>query len=167
MNALELEAPRMSSARSVDELAANVGLDLGVSEWVEIDQTMIDRFAEVTLDRYWAHVDPQRAARELPGGKTIAHGLLVQSLVPALSAKVLAPGTFASARSYGTNRVRYPASVQVGDRVRLRTHLAEVISTAKGVLVTLKHTMEIDGKETPAMVAEGLTIYLGMKAGAA
>src|ERR1700759_4961840 len=116
----------MALARSVDELAASVGRDLGASDWVEIDQAMIDRFADVTLDRYWAHVDPERAARELPGGKTIAHGLLIQSLVPALSAKVLAPGSYTSARSYGTNRVRYPASVQVGQRVRLHTRLGEV-----------------------------------------
>jgi acyl dehydratase len=157
----------MTLARSLDELATSVGRDLGVSEWVEIDQSMIDRFADVTLDRYWAHVDSQRAALELPGGKTIAHGLLIQSLVPALSARVLAPGPYASARSYGTNRVRYPASVQVGDRVRLHTHLADVECTAKGTLVTLKHTMEIEGNTTPAMVAEGLTIYLGMQEGAA
>jgi len=146
-----------------DEVMQCAGREIGVSDWVVIDKSLINRFADITLDRYWVHVDPERASRELPDGKTIAHGLLIQSLVPALSAKVMSPGSYASARSYGTNRVRYPASAQVGDRVRLHTRLTKVKSTDKGVLVTLEHSMEIEGKAAPAMAAEGLTLYLGLK----
>ncbi|NBR03890.1 MAG: MaoC family dehydratase [Alphaproteobacteria bacterium] len=100
-----------------------VGQELGVSDWFEIDQARIDAFAKVTDDNQWIHVDTERAAREMPDGKTIAHGFLVLSLLPGLSREFFDIDNLARTINYGLNKVRFTSMVPVGSRVRLRQTL--------------------------------------------
>lgn len=136
------------------DLAAHVGEDLGASDWLAIDQELIDRFADLTGDHMWVHSDPERAARELEGGRTIAHGLLTFSLIPQLSYQVVNipdPGlTF----SYGTNRLRYIAPVSAGDRIRLHVSVTDADKQDERTFLTFKYVMEIEGKDKPALVSE-------------
>ena len=154
---------------TLDELRAKVGQELGVSEWVEITQERVNAFAEVTEDHQYIHVDPERAAKT-PFGGTIAHGYLTLSLLPWLNQQTTGgPGLNLGGRmsiNYGLNRVRYPAPVPVGKRIRLRTVLQNVEDVNPGqgpdgkpqaVQVTLNQTMEVEGQEKPGMVAETLT----------
>jgi len=153
----------MPQIKSMQELQAHVSKEIGTSEWVLIDQALINRFADVTRDHYWVHVDVDRAAKEMPGGKTIAHSLLMQSLVPGLSVHMMAPGSHRSALSYGSDRVRYPAVAGVGDRVRLHCKLTKAEKVEQGVMTTRSYTMEIEGKSRPAMVADVLTLFFAVK----
>lgn len=150
-----------------------MGQQLGVSEWVEITQQRVDAFAAATGDHQFIHVDPQRAA-QTPFGGTIAHGYLTLSLLPWLNQQTTGgPGLGLGGRmavNYGLNRVRFPAPVPVGKRIRLRTVLQgiEDVNPGQGpdgapqaVQVTLSQTVEVDGQERPGMVAETLTrVYL-------
>src|SRR5437588_12527302 len=102
-----------------------VGQKLGTSEWVVVDQTKIDDFARLTGDDNWIHVDVERARRELPEGKTIAHGLLTLSLMPYLAAQTLKIRKRSRSINYGSNKIRYPAPVKCGERVRLHRSLCK------------------------------------------
>src|SRR3954470_2305757 len=115
----------MLTISGLDELRAKVGEELGVSEWHEVTQERIDAFAEATGDDQWIHVDPERAA-QTPFGGTIAHGLYTLSLAPALTSSLLSFDGFAFALNYGYNRIRFPAPLPVGSRIRLRAALAAV-----------------------------------------
>jgi acyl dehydratase len=143
----------------VEELAAAVGTELGVSEWHAITQEQVDRFADATGDHQWIHVDPRRAA-DGPFGTTIAHGYLTLSLVPLFAAQVYAIQGVALAVNYGCNRVRFPAPVPVGSRLRGSVTLDSVTPTPAGVQVAATVTVEIEGSAKPACVAETLVVVV-------
>ena len=133
-----------------------VGKKLGTSEWFTVDQETINLFAEATGDHQWIHLDTERAAREMPGGKTIAHGFLTLSLLPRLAPSVYRVVQRSRAINYGTNKVRFTAPVPAGSRVRLHVTLKQVDSIKGGARVTLHNEMELEGEERPCLVAETL-----------
>ncbi|MGR8948074.1 MAG: MaoC family dehydratase [Gammaproteobacteria bacterium] len=136
-----------------------IGEEFGVSDWVLVDQQMIDKFAEATGDHQWIHVDVERAKKEMPEGKTIAHGFLTLSIVPRLAATIWKVENRSRGVNYGLNKVRFTAPVPEGARVRLAQKLlnAEDVKNG-GVQLTFEHKIEIEGNERPALVAEGLSI---------
>ncbi|MEM7670067.1 MAG: MaoC family dehydratase [Pseudomonadota bacterium] len=141
-----------------DNLAALIGRQLGVSDWIVLDQEMIDRFAEATGDRQWIHVDRLRAEREL--GSTIAHGFLTLSLIPRLGDPML---TVAGARhrlNYGLDKVRFTSPVPAGSRVRMIQTVAEVEPKGGGMLLHLDCVFELDGQERPACIARQLVQFV-------
>ncbi len=143
---------------SFDELASLVGQEIGVSEWVEIDQARINKFAEATGDHQWIHVDVERAKKEMPGGKTIAHGFLTLSLIPMLGARIQRTTGVSRAINYGSNKVRFTNMVPVGSRVRARQKLVSVEARGAGLQVINEMTIEIEGQDRPACVAETISM---------
>ena len=144
------------------KLKAMVGREVGLSDWFVVTQERIDAFAAATEDRQWIHVDPERAARS-PLGGTVAHGFLLLSLVPFFNfSNEIFSGRFRMAVNYGLDRVRFPHSVRAGARVRNRAVLRKIEKRGfRKILVTVENTMEIEGVEKPAMVADVLgLIYL-------
>jgi acyl dehydratase len=139
------------------DLAAHVGgPPLGTSDWVELDQAKIDAFAALTGDDHWIHIDKKRASQELAGGQTIAHGFLVLSLIPFLQRSVYTIRRRGKGLNYGCNRVRFTAPVPAGARVRLRQSVLECVRLESGTRITFESTVEIEGQERPALVAETL-----------
>ncbi|MFE0427045.1 MaoC family dehydratase [Streptomyces sp. NPDC058953] len=151
-----MAAPRIFT--SADELRAGVGEPLGTSDWLEVDQRRIDLFADATGDHQWIHVDPARAA-DGPFGSTIAHGYLTLSLLPLLVPQVLRVEGMRMGLNYGTNKVRFPAPVPVGSRVRAAVTLKEVTEAGGGVQVVALVTVEREGGEKPVCVAESVSRY--------
>jgi acyl dehydratase len=149
----------MRVIHGIEELRGLVGEPLGTSDWMEIAQDRIDRFAEATGDLQWIHVDPERA-KDGPFGRTIAHGYLTISLVPELLKQIVVVEGVAMALNYGINKLRFPAPVPVGSKVRLAASLAGVEDVTGGVQVAIAVTMEIDGAPKPALVAEVVYRYL-------
>lgn len=145
-----------------DRLADYAGKELGVSDWLEIDQARIDLFAEATGDHQFIHVDPVRAKAETPFGGTIAHGFLTLSLVPSMLLPIrLEPEGMTMGLNYGLDRVRFMEPVRVGSRIRARAKVAEVTArNPKQALIKMEITVEIDGNPKPALVAEALALYL-------
>jgi acyl dehydratase len=142
------------------ELHRLCGTELGTSDWLEIAQDRIDAFADATGDHQWIHVDPERAAAG-PFKETIAHGYLTVALIPFLSAQVYSLETLGAARlNYGVNKVRFPAPVPVGSRIRDRVHLHSATSVAAGIHVTFRHSIEIEGRDRPACVAENVVLVV-------
>jgi acyl dehydratase len=135
------------------DLAGHAGKHLGYSQWRLIDQEQINRFADATGDHNWIHVDPERA-KQTPFGGTIAHGYYTLSLAPMFSYSLLSVEGFAFGVNYGLNRVRFPAPVPSGSRVRFGAELSNVQEVEGGVQVTLAGTYELEGSEKPACVAE-------------
>jgi len=151
VNTLTVESPK--------ELLKHVGRELGPSEWFTVEQAQIDRFAEATGDHQWIHVDVARAAREMPGGKTIAHGFLTLALVPRMAATLLHVTTRSRGLNYGSNKVRFTSAVPAGGRIRLRQRLAEVVEVAgDGVRITSEMSVELEGSDRPALVAEVISV---------
>ena len=151
----------MLTITGLDELKSYVGQEVGVSDWHEVTQEAIDEFAAVTGDDYWIHTDPERA-RETPFGGTIAHGYYTLSLEPMFSYRMLKVDGFAFGVNYGLNRVRFPAPMPVGDRVRMRLKLAAVDDIAGGAQFTTELTFEREGGDKPVCVAESLArVYTG------
>jgi len=140
----------------VDELRAAVGSTLGVSDWVTVDQSHIDTFADATGDHQWIHVDQERA-KAGPFGSTIAHGFLTLSLLPVLVAQTFQVEGTKMGVNYGLNKVRFTSPVPVGSKVRAGTELVDVTDVDGGIQLTTKVTVEIEGSERPALVAEWLT----------
>ena len=140
-----------------------VGQELGVSDWVTVDQQRIDEFAACTGDTQWIHVDVERARRESPFGTTIAHGYLTLSLLPVMQHDVgTLPEGVTAALNYGADRLRFITPVKAG--ARIRDHITLVAVEDKGggrLLVTARHTVEIEGEEKPALVADTLALLLG------
>jgi acyl dehydratase len=149
----------MRTFTSLDEVAAATGTDLGTSDWIRIDQDRIDRFAEATGDHQWIHVDPERAAGG-PFGATIAHGYLTLSLVPFLGSQVFSLETPGAKLNYGVNKVRFPSPVRVGSRVRAHVAMGEVTDLPAGKQMLLRYTIEIEGGDKPACVAETVVLLL-------
>lgn len=145
----------MKVITSIEDAAASVGEELGVSDWVLIDQQRVDAFAEATGDHQWIHTDPDRARAESPYGATIAHGLLTLSLIPALSKQCYVVENAKMGINYGLNKVRFIAPVPVGSRVRVRSSLVDVTRIDDEVAhLTVQHTVELDGSSKPAAIAE-------------
>src|SRR6266478_5335650 len=146
MTTLQVEYPK--------DLLKLVGRELGPSEWITVDQAMIDKFAEATGDHQWIHVDVERAKREMPGGKTIAHGYLTLSLVPRLAATLYRVKNRSRGLNYGSNRIRFTGQVPAGSRIRLRQKIKAVDPLEGGVRITSENTVEVEGASRPALVAE-------------
>ena len=145
----------MRMVETPEALRALIGQELGVSDWLEVTQDLIDRFAEVTGDHQWIHVDVERAKREMPGGKTIAHGYLLLSLLPKLGAGIYKPSWPTRSINYGSDKVRIVNPVKAGARVRLRQSLVAVEDGAPGAhRITVRQTLEIEGEAKPAMIAD-------------
>ncbi|QXE37627.1 MaoC family dehydratase [Streptomyces sp. GMY02] len=143
---------------SAEELRAGVGEQLGHSDWLEIDQKRIDLFAEATGDHQWIHVDPERAAAG-PFGTTIAHGYLTLSLLPVFVPQILRVENVTMGINYGTNKVRFPSPVPVGSRLRASAVLTEAVEAGGGVQITTLVTVEREGGEKPACVAESVSRF--------
>ncbi len=143
------------------ELADHVGSEVGVSDWFTVDQARIDAFAAATEDHQWIHVDPEKA-KATPWGCTIAHGYLTLSLLPHLLGQSgIAPEGTVMAINYGSDRVRFLQPVKVNSAIRARAVLAEVTEKSPGQWLTkFEVTVEIQGEEKPAMVAETLTLFI-------
>jgi acyl dehydratase len=144
---------------SPDALLEAVGTDLGVSDWVTVDQQRIDRFADATADHQWIHVDPARAA-DGPFGGTIAHGYLSLSLLAPLMFDVLHVEACALVVNAGSDRVRFLTPVRAGSRVRAHATLAGAERIPSGIRTRTAVTLEIEGTEKPALVAETLTVFV-------
>lgn len=145
----------MREIATPEALKALVGQELGVGEWFEVTQDLMDRFADVTGDHQWIHVDVERARREMPGGKTIAHGYLLLSLLPKLGAGVYKVTWPTRTLNYGSDKVRIVNPVQAGARVRLRQALVSVDDGANGThRIVVRQTMEIEGQDKPALIAD-------------
>ena len=143
------------------DLPGLVGAELEPSPWVTVDQGMIDRFADVTDDHNWTHVDLARAARDNPHGKTIAHGLLTLSLVVGMAQKIVAVRRQVKAFNYGFDKVRFIEPVPVGSRVRLHMKVQSAEQRPSGIMIQREFTMELEGATRPAMVAEMLALVVG------
>jgi acyl dehydratase len=141
----------------IDDAKSRIGQEIGVSEWMLIDQARVNGFAEVTGDHQWIHVDVERAKRESPFGGPIAHGYLTVSLLAKFAGECIAVDGIKLAVNYGLNRVRFASPVKVGSRLRARFVLAAVDDIAGGAQMTWQATVEIDGGEKPACIAEMLT----------
>lgn len=139
-----------------DKLREMVGQEIGLGDWVEVTQERIDRFADATGDHQWIHVDPERAAQG-PFGTTIAHGYLTLSMIPALGGGGLPIDGVKMGINYGLDRVRFITPVAVGSKVRGRRKLVEVKEGEGFVQLKVEVTVEIDGKDKPACVAETLS----------
>ncbi len=147
MTTLTVEYPK--------DLLQHVGRELGPSEWLTVDQATIDRFADATGDHQWIHVDVERARREMPDGKTIAHGYLTLSLVPRMAATLMTITKRSRGINYGTNKVRFTNVVPAGSRIRLRQRILNVEEVpGNGIRMASEVVVEIEGQERPALVAE-------------
>jgi acyl dehydratase len=152
----------MLKVEKPSDLLQHVGETLGPSEWLTVTQEVIDKFADATGDHQWIHVDVERAKKELPGGKTIAHGYLTLSLLPRLAPTLMKVEKRRRGVNYGSNRVRFTAPVPAGARIRLKQRLVKVEPVEdNGFRITSEMTMEVEGNTRPAMVAETLSIVYG------
>ncbi|MCC7236810.1 MAG: MaoC family dehydratase [Bryobacterales bacterium] len=151
----------MREFASMEELRACLGQEVAVGEWMEVTQERIDRFAEATGDHQWIHVNRERAARESPFGGTVAHGYLTLSLLPAMmQASIAVREPLRMTVNYGLNRLRYPAPVRAGARVRNRTALVSLDEHAMGWQAVWRQVVEIEGEEKPALVADAVMLYV-------
>ena len=141
-----------------DDVAKLVGQETGVSDWVEITQDRVNQFADATGDHQWIHVDVERAKKEMPGGKTIAHGYLTLSLIPWLTGGFLRIEGVTRGINYGSDKVRFTNMVPVGSRVRARSKLLAVEPKAGGLQMRNEVTIEIEGQQRPACIAETIGI---------
>ena len=146
--------------QTVDELKAWVGKEGAVSDWLTITQERINQFAEATCDEQWIHVDQERAKQEMPGGRTIAHGLLSLALAPLFIRSVIGLKNLRNTLNYGADRIRYLAPVPAGSRLRGRVTVAEVEDVPPDGLRVNYHLMiEIEGGKRPACVAELIALH--------
>ena len=151
----------MRTITGLDELRQAEGEALGTSDWHDVSQADIDAFADVTGDHQWIHVDPERA-KDTPFGGTIAHGYYTLSLAPRFSYDMFTFDGFAFGVNYGLNRVRFPAPMPVGGKVRMRAKLASVEEIPGGAQITTELTFEHEGGDKPVCVAESLArVYTG------
>ncbi len=136
-----------------------VGKELGVSEWIDVDQAMIDAFADATGDHQWIHVDVERAKTELPGGKTIAHGYLTLSLLPRMMYEIYEIVDKSHGLNYGSNKVRFTNPVPAGSRVRGKASCKACEDVkGDGVRIINEFSVEIEGQERPALIAEVISL---------
>jgi len=145
----------MLTIDGIEDLKTKVGEELGVSDWHDVTQERVNAFADATGDHQFIHVDPERA-KQTPFGGTIAHGLLTLSLGPVFTDELFTITGLAFALNYGYGKVRFPAPVPVGAKLRMRATLAAVDDVAGGVQFTITQTYEVEGAEKPSCVAEQL-----------
>lgn len=141
------------------EMKSLVGTEIGESEWYEVTQEEVNAFAKATHDEQWIHVDVDRAKKESPFGGPIAHGYYTLSMVPYLMDQVWTVKGISAALNYGLNRLRFPAPVLVGSKIRLRAKLSSVDDVPGGVQVVMMLAMEREGGDKPVCVAEGVFRY--------
>lgn len=139
------------------DLVPHVGEEIGVSDWITVDQGKIDAFAALTGDRQWIHVDVERAKEKMPGGRTIAHGYLVMSLVPLML--IYRVASFSRALNYGFDRLRFTGPTPSGARIRQRQTLKSCERVEGAYRVTNTCTIEVEGQERPAIVADQVIQY--------
>lgn len=144
---------------SADDFKALVGEEVGVSRWLEVTQERVNRFAEATDDHQWIHTDPVRAERESPYGGTIAHGYLTISLTPALISEIAEVKNLKMGVNYGLDKLRFPAPVPVGSRIRVRLTLKKVREIGGAIQTTQEVVVEVEGRQKPACVAQTLSLY--------
>jgi acyl dehydratase len=149
----------MREFANLDELAAAKGEHLGHGDWLEITQDRIDTFADATGDHQWIHVDPDKA-KAGPFGAPIAHGYLTLSLIPMLGKGIYTVHGISMGINYGLGKVRFPSVVPVGSRVRASAELVDVVDKPQGKQVTVRTTIEIEGGDKPACVAETMALYV-------
>ncbi|RAV14635.1 dehydratase [Mycolicibacterium sp. GF69] len=149
----------MKKFSDLDELIAAEGSQLGPTEWLEVTQDRVDLFADATEDHQWIHVDPEKAAGG-PFGGTIAHGLLTLSLLPHFSHQLYTVGNVTMAINYGYNKVRFITPVKVGAKIRARAELTKIDQLDGAVQSTMTTTIEIEGSEKPAAVAESIVRFI-------
>jgi acyl dehydratase len=145
--------------KSIGDAKVLEGVEVGLSDWVVVDQHRIDEFAEATGDYQWIHVDTERAAKEMPNGRTIAHGYLTLSLIPALTANFVEFENLTRTINFGANKVRFYTPVPAGTRVRARATVLQARRRAGALLLTSEIRIEVDGERKPACVAETLGMY--------
>jgi acyl dehydratase len=150
----------MLTLTGIDEIRAAVGTELGVSEWHEITQEAVDAFAAATQDFQWIHVDPERA-KATPFGGTIAHGLFTLSLGPMFSYAMFSLASIGFGLNYGYDKVRFPAPLPVGSRLRMRAALAAADEIPGGLQIKIVQTFEVEGSDKPVCVAESLSRVYG------
>ncbi len=141
-----------------EDMDTYAGKALGTSDWMTVSQAMIDTFAEATGDHQWIHVDVARAKAEMPGGSTIAHGFLTLSLLPRLASTVYIVRHRSRALNYGLNRVRFTSPVPAGSRIRAHVTLKASEPVEGGRRLVSEATVEVDGQDRPALVAETITV---------
>ncbi|MFI0898980.1 MaoC family dehydratase [Streptomyces sp. NPDC020983] len=146
------------TVRGLDELKALAGTDLGTSDWIEVTQERINGFADATGDHQWIHTDTERAAAG-PFGAPIAHGYLTLSLFIPLFTALLEVEGVSTKVNYGLNKVRFPAPVRVGSRLRLAARLSEAVDVPGGLQITVDGTVEIEGGAKPAAVLQSLSRF--------
>ena len=144
---------------SIEDAKALEGEEVGLSDWAVIDQNRIDQFAEATADYQWIHVDTERAAREMPDGKTIAHGYMTLALIPALTGDFVEVPNLSRAINFGVNKVRFYTPVPAGASVRARATVLQARRRAGALLLTSEVRIEVEGERKPACVAETLGMY--------
>ena len=140
------------------DIAKHVGEETGVSEWILIDQERVNKFADATGDHQWIHIDVERAKRELPTKGTIAHGYLTLSLIPFLASRISRIDGVSRGINYGSNKVRFTNMVPVGSRVRARSKIIAAEPKGPGTQITNEVTIEIEGQDRPACIAETISI---------
>jgi acyl dehydratase len=151
---------RPTTFHSLDDLRAAGGVHLGWTDWIEIDQERVDRFADATGDHQWIHVDVERATTESPFGGPIAHGYLTLALSNLFLPQLIAVPAASAGVNYGTGRVRFPAPVPVGSRVRAGAEITAVEDIPGGLQTTIAITIEVEGSAKPACVIESLSRWL-------
>jgi len=149
----------MRQFKNLAEFCGAAGTVLGVSDWITVTQEQIDRFADATNDHQWIHVDRERAARS-PFGTTIAHGYLTLSLIPTMVHGIFSVGEVAARLNYGANRIRFPAPVPCGSRLRTKLTLLSTEQDPRGIRAALRAEVERDGSDKPVCIAEILTLLL-------
>ncbi|HKP42053.1 MaoC family dehydratase [Mycobacterium sp.] len=150
----------MKKFKGLDEFVAAEGSQLGPTDWLEVTQDRVNLFADATDDHQWIHIDPERAANG-PFGGTIAHGLLTLSLLPHFTHQLYTVDNITMAINYGYNKVRFITPVRVGSKIRARGEIAKVDQLDSGVQATVTVTVEIDGSDKPAAVAESIVRFIG------
>jgi acyl dehydratase len=146
--------------KGLDELVAAEGSQLGPTDWMEVSQDRVNLFADATDDHQWIHVDPERAATG-PFGGTIAHGLLTLSLVPQFMHQLYTVENITMAINYGYNKVRFITPVPVGAKIRARAEISSIARLDGVVQATMTTTVEIEGADKPAAVAESIARFIG------
>jgi acyl dehydratase len=148
-----------TSVSGLEEIKALTGKDLGHTAWMEITQDRVSTFADATDDHQWIHVDTERA-RGGPFGGTIAHGYLTLSLIPRFTPELFSLETPGARLNYGVNKVRFPSPVKVGAKIRASAQITEVTDVPAGKQMITRYTIEIDGEDKPACVAETVVLLL-------
>ena len=144
---------------SFEDLKALEGLEVGVSDWLLISQEHINKFANLTHDHQWIHVDVERAKKEMPGGITIAHGYLTLSMIPAMTAGFLEFTNLKMGINYGLNRVRFTNMVAVDSRIRARSVVKTVRQRSEAIQLIGETSVEIEGESKPACIVETVSFF--------